>query len=203
MGSYGHKGHRQNRPQIKRVRRKAPAIDYAECAFADKEIQAIRRAIELDADWDVILVGDGSVSNETKTCGWAVTMFDRKHGTKRLFYGAASSGTCLLVELMPYMQALLWYARVRGRKLSKARTVKVAVLTDSEIIARQGQDIKRFLDDPKRIQATRPLWLVLEQLSATGYDIRWHWVRRGTLAANKEMNQLAQSVRWKMEKVKE
>lgn len=181
--------------------RKPPiAYNYGEHPYRTEEIVELQHALGIANDWDVILVGDGSQGNETKMCGWGVILFDKMNSSQKTFYGAASSGGCLASEITPYLQSLIWFDRFRGRKRKKLRSINIHIATDSEIIAKQGQELSRFLADPRRLQSTRPLWQILQQIEQTGYKITWHWIRRGTLEANRTANRIAQAARWQMER---
>lgn len=200
----GSSNHRPGRRKPFHAHREKPSVPLHEVPFTEDELKELRKELVVDPDWDLILVGDGSVDNDTKTCGWAVTLFDRAAGTKKTFFGAASSGSCLLGELMPYAQAILWFSRFKGRKLLKQKPrIKAYIATDSQIIASQGSSLKKFMADARRIQVTRPLWITFDQLAGMGYEFNWKWVKRGVLEANRDMNRLAQAVRWKMSRVLE
>lgn len=198
----GRSQHRGNR-KGKGPRRKAPPVPRGEVRYSAEEYQELKAELDLNGDWDVVLVGDGSARDRAGSCGWAVTLYDRAGGTKRVFYGGCSEGSCVLAELVPYVQALLWYARFRrGRR--EGSPTRVVIATDSQILANQGAGLARFMADPKRLRGTRPFWQLLHQMAEDGrYAFDWRWRRRGTLRANREMNLLAQSVRWRLDAQRE
>lgn len=201
-------GHHLNREHKRHrgARRNAPPVPLGEEAYTLEEYREIRDAVRLEGDWDVLLVGDGSAKDRGGACSWAATLYDRSSGRKRVFYGAASEGSCLMAELVPYLQAMLWYARFRGRKLLRergGRPLKVVVVTDSMITANQGSRLREFLENPRRLVATRPLWLAIDHLAGTGYEFTWRWLKRGTIAGNRDMNRLAQAARCRIESMRE
>lgn len=169
--------------------------------FAPAEIALLEKVV--GQDWDLILVGDGSAKDRTGVCAWAVTLFDRHNNSKRICYGGASVGDCLLGELLPYVQALTWYSRFRGLRRLRERPageqLRVAILTDSQVTATHGNELATAIQDARRMKSTRPFWGVLLQMAENGYCFDWHWVKRNKIMANRQMNLLAQQVRRRLE----
>lgn len=198
-----HRRKRFNEPHkhksCKRPKREKPPSQSREIARCQaEEYRELKTSLNLPSDWDVLLVGDGSIQHHTGTCGWAVTLYERATKCRKVFYGAGSSGDCQFAELVPYVHAMLWYSRSPGGKpAGKAAPPKyVHIVTDSRTTAVQGNHIVEFLENPLKLKTTRFLWETLQQLTAAGYVFNWYWRKRGNLAANRRMNRLAQTARW-------
>ena len=99
------------------------------------------------AEWDALIVGDGSGTGWKMGAGWAAVLIDKYSGARKLFYGAMNTGTVTLGELFPYLHALSWYTgrdgpgRHRRRELQAVnRQMKIHIVTDSQIIATCGNN---------------------------------------------------------------
>lgn len=143
------------------------------------------------ADWDALIVGDGSGSGWNLACGWAAVLVDRRLSLRKDLHGAMNAGTSYLAELLPYVQAISWYAEGPGRALllslrrhDPRATVRVHVVTDSEIVARQG-------DGKASRRKGGCYWKMIEALEAAGFETRWHWMARNRLGLNRLCDYLA------------
>ena len=183
---------RKHKPKPKRDKPLSQPRKVARCKAA--EFRELKTSLNLPPDWDVLLVGDGSVQHHTGNCGWGVTLWDRATKTRKVFYGGGSAGDCHFAELVPYIYALLWYTRRHGGKLARPR--QVHIVTDSKNTAAQGNHLAEFLASPLRLRSTRFLWVIIQQMANDGYTFDWHWRKRGELIANRRMNRLAQAARW-------
>lgn len=133
-------------------------------------------------DWDAVIVGDGSGSSWDASCGWASILIDRNSKHRHIFYGAMSCGTVHLSELLPYLQALLWYDDALKNWLSVSNKVplRIHIITDSKITADAGNKVIKT-------NTNKELWASFDALALKGYQIKWHWMgRNGT-----ELNILA------------
>jgi ribonuclease HI len=150
-------------------------------------------------DWDALIVGDGSGSRYGWPGGWAAVLYDRKSGLRKQFYGALSDTTVNVMELSPYIYAMMWYSHGPGQDLLKSRraTAKtgvmyslphVHILTDCEVIAKQGN--RTWSRD-----ANAPLWRAMEGFTTLGYRISWHFADRDTSAANRLCDALSKAAR--------
>ena len=88
-------------------------------------------------NWDAIVIGDGSGSTWQKPCGWAAVLIDKYSGVRKLSFGAASPGTSIVSEILPYLFALNWYTSKDGpgpvrltEKRTKGKKIKVHVVSD-------------------------------------------------------------------------
>lgn len=141
--------------------------------------------------WDVLIVGDGSGTGWNASCGWTGILVDRELRLRKDLHGAMNAGTSYLAELMPYVQALGWYVEGPGRarlldKLSKeaGARVNIHVITDSEIVAKQGAGRASR-------RKGRPYWAMIEALETFGLNIFWHWQKRQALGLNRLCDYMA------------
>lgn len=133
--------------------------------------------------WDALIVGDGSGTGWSKPCGWASVLVDRE-GRRRRFRGAMDAGTSYLAEVIPYVQAIGWYADGPGKEKLKARLaasplgrVSIHIVTDNEIVSKQG-------NGKARRKHGLSWWEMLDSFSEHGYDLHWHWLKRSRLPLN-------------------
>lgn len=142
-------------------------------------------------DWDVLIAGDGSGTGWNAACGWASVLVDRKLKLRKTFVGGMNSGTCYLAELLPYVQALSWYADGPGkahladlRKVNSRGRLRVHVITDNAAVAQQG------VGGCARRKGNF-YWKMIEGVEEAGYCLNWHWVGRSKLALNRLCDHLA------------
>jgi ribonuclease HI len=131
--------------------------------------------------WDAILVGDGSGSGRTLPIGWGCVLIDKGKGRKP-FYGGCSSGTSHIAEIMPYIQALEWYATRCG--VGGAMIRRVHIVTDAKAVATIGNDL---LSGAKVLSDTGPtigLWAALMAYDRIGLSLKFHWVPRASSTLN-------------------
>lgn len=156
------------------------------------------------ANWDVLLVGDGSGTTLERGSGWASILIDHHTGLRKCFWGGMSTGTVNLAELMPYLQGLTWYSRTHGparlhdlrvRHRRPESCLQVHIVSDSEIVVHQGQG-------KVRRKANYELWAAMDAVAALGYMIHWHWVGRDRLALNMVTDHLSRLARQAAESIK-
>ncbi len=145
--------------------------------------------------WDVLLIGDGSGVGWTGPIGWACTLIDRASGQRKLFTGAANSGTITLAEAFPYLFAMLWYSSDSGpgpaRVSVKACTcepVYVHIVTDSEALVKLG-------NNRQSRKANKPLWSAFDGFGTLGYALKFHHVGRDTIDLNTYADMVAGTAR--------
>ncbi len=154
-------------------------------------------------DSDVLLLGDGSGSRYGYGGGWACVLFDVEEGTKRLFYGGINDTTINIAELVPYIFPLQWYTRGPGinkrkRKnaVSEFANIKVDIITDCDIIVKQG-------NHEAAREANRMLWSAYAELAGSGYELNWHYIPRETLSTNRYCDAVSKILRKCVEEVGE
>lgn len=118
------------------------------------------------------------------------------------FWGGWSTGTSQIAELLPYIQALTWYAAGPGKINHKesARSgnpnpsCHVHIITDNANMANAGNRVNQ--------RSTYSwLWESITALERMGYVLKWHWVARDRIALNKFVDHLSREARLSMEKV--
>ena len=147
-------------------------------------------------DWDVVLVGDGSGSTWQAGCGWAAVLIDRESKQRRVFFGAMSCGTVNLSELLPYLQAIMWYDNAKNEwlKTTPKTPVKIHVITDSKYTADAGNKLI-----PRK--ANKEIWAALDVVVQKGYHITWHWMGRSETGLNMLADHLSKLCRTTLGKV--
>lgn len=132
------------------------------------------------ADWDVLMVGDGSGCGWDIGCGWATAVVDRASGGRKLLWGGWSTGTVTIAELMPYVHALAWYENVCGERTRAARNkavLAVHVISDSQTVVHQGNHTAGR-------HKLLPWWACWAGYLRAGYTARFHHVRREQVGLN-------------------
>jgi hypothetical protein len=157
--------------------------------MTDNLDEVIARA-DIPDTWDVLIVGDGAGCWWDKPCGWGCTLIDRHLDRRRAFYGAMSSGSIAIAEMMPTVHALLWYVQFHGhaRKAGLGRSIlNVHVITDSTTTVDHWAALARGGDKARKIRRKRPIWNVLLQFERSGYILHFHWVARGEISLNQKL----------------
>jgi hypothetical protein len=140
--------------------------------------------------WDVVIIGDGSGSTWDKACGWSAVAIERESSLRTTFYGGLSGGNVNLAELLPYLQALLWYTSVNGPKLQAKlkRRPRLHIVTDSRLAADQG-------NGRARRNVNGEIWAAIDAVALRGYDLRWHWMGRERTGLNVLTDHLSKAAR--------
>jgi hypothetical protein len=113
-------------------------------------------------------------------------------------YGALSDTTINICELSPYLYTMQWYIRGPGKHLQQNRMqvtstrypkpVDVHVVTDCEIIARQG-------NHEANRDVNGALWAGMDYFSRLNYNIKYHYYPRDQFAANRMCDALSKDMR--------
>ena len=147
------------------------------------------------AEWDALIIGDGSGSNWQNSCGWSAVIVDRYSGVRKLSYGSAVPGTLMISELLPYLFALNWYSSKDGpgpsqlkEKREKGKNLNVHVISDNEIIVNCG----KF---PASRKAHKALWAAMDFFANQGYAIKYHHVKRNVIRLNVLVDEVARRSR--------
>jgi ribonuclease HI len=123
------------------------------------------------ADFDLLLVGDGSGTVYNRPAGWGCVAYDRRMKSVTLHAGTLSTGTNNLAELMPYVQAL-WHHHQDHRQ-APDRPVRVLIVSDSEVTVRCG-------NGQYARKANACLWASIEWFAQNGYRLGWRHVPRNS-----------------------
>jgi ribonuclease HI len=133
-----------------------------------------RLAGDLDlADFDLLLVGDGSGTVYDRPAGWACVAYDRRRRQAVIHAGSVTGGTNNFAELAPYIQALWHHDQEHGPAI--VTPVRVQVVSDSELTVRCGAG--RYAR-----RANGCLWAAVEWFERHGYRLAWRHVRRNSNA---------------------
>lgn len=158
-----------------------------------KNSESLARVISrvgVDDSWDFLLVGDGSGSGWDIGCGWGVVLIERDTMKRHLFYGAMHPGTVMLGEIMPYLQALTWLQaelekrRKRGSVLRRVHNIHI--LTDS-----MANKVIGSRTDKQVSKKNRGFWAIMTMLERQGLRIKWHHVKRESVALNRVADKLS------------
>jgi len=122
-------------------------------------------------------------------------LIDRVSGTRKLFFGAMSTGTVTIAEFMPYLHAMIWYdgdngpGKVRRKQASiENRHLNVHVITDSEVTSRNG-------NNPQSRKKHLPLWAAIDAFKARGYLFYYHHLPRDVADLNILTDEVSRSSR--------
>jgi ribonuclease HI len=150
------------------------------------------------ADWDVLLIGDGSGKDWTHACGWGVILVDKHKRGWKDFSGGMSCGTISIAELFPYIYSLLWYNEHYGKVFRKqlgreagGRPIKVGIITDSKYIADQGASLSTSIKALCEVKVNRQLWYTLMQFEREGYQLDFTWISRESIELNHLVDRMA------------
>jgi hypothetical protein len=160
-------------------------------------IPALVRKLGID-DWDALIVGDGSGSHWDVGAGWASVILDRYSKAGKLFYGAANVGTVTLGEFFPYLYAMTWYGGSKGPGMMRlkqaqleSRNLNIHIVTDSEIIARAG-------NNPESRRSYKELWAAFDVWRLQGFNIKFHHVGRDIVPLNVLVDAVSRQARLDM-----
>jgi len=132
------------------------------------------------AEWDLLMVGDGSGTGWNEPNGWACVLIDRQTRLRKLFYGGSNAGSVNFAELMPYFQGLTWFHSQHGKRRLKERGFqRVHVITDSQVTALHGNRSANPREDLPSVPQ-RPLWAAVREQCRIGYQLQFHWAARMT-----------------------
>jgi ribonuclease HI len=161
------------------MRRPAEARPPADPAEAEGDLEALARSLDL-AEYDLLLVGDGSGTVYAEPAGWSCLAHDRIKGSIVLHAGAVTAGTNNFAELAPYVHAL-WF---HHQEHPLGAPIRAHVVSDSELTVRcgNGQYARR---------ANGPLWAAIEWFERHGYRLRWHHVARASIPWNRLADEVA------------
>ena len=132
------------------------------------------------AEYDLLLVGDGSGTVYTEPAGWSCLAYDRIKDSIVLHAGAVTAGTNNFAELAPYFHAL-W---VHHQEHPLGGPFRAHVVSDSELTVRCGN--RQYAR-----RANGSLWAAIEWFERHGYRLRWHHVARATSPWNRLADEVA------------
>lgn len=138
--------------------------------------------------WDYVLIGDGSATTWEQSCGWACLVVENQTEERWVTHGSLSHGTNVVGEFMAYAGPLLMLSQKNPRRKQSRGETLVHVITDSEYLVKvsRGQGSR---------DKYRPLWHWLDAFRRVGLFIKFHWVPRDVLEANRFCHNLANQAR--------
>lgn len=146
------------------------------------------------ADFQLMLVGDGSGTYFNLPCGWACASYFRPTGSIKRHFGGATGGTNNYAELAPFLHVLWVFHAAREKKYGNKNKppVKILAVSDSEITVKCGnREYMRW--------ANRALWFQLDWYVANGYHVVWKHVPRNSNPINVWADAQAGVIRQQME----
>ena len=144
------------------------------------------------ADWDIILIGDGSGCNWNISAGWGCVMIDQATRSRRVRWGAVNRGTVNLAEMMAYfftLSEIVAEEEAIRAATNVRRFRRVHIITDSKYCSGQGGSNNLM---PKHHGA---FWQAFNDFRAHGLILTWHWVPRTDLALNIYVDALSKHAR--------
>ena len=161
------------------MRRPAEARPPAVPAEAKEGLEDLARSLAI-AEYDLLLVGDGSGTVYAEPAGWSCLAYDRIKDSIVLHAGAVTAGTNNFAELAPYLAAL-WF---HHQEHPLGGPFRVHVVSDSELTVRCGN--RQYAR-----RANGSLWAAIEWFERHGYRLRWHHVARATSPGNRLADEVA------------
>ena len=142
-------------------------------------LEDLARSLDI-AEYDLLLVGDGSGTVYAEPAGWSCLAYDRIKDSIVLHAGAVTAGTTNFAELAPYVHAL-WF---HDQEHKLGGPFRAHVVSDSELTVRCGN--RQYAR-----RANGSLWAAIEWFENNGYRLRWHHVARATIPWNRLADEVA------------
>ena len=161
------------------MRRPAEARPWAAPAEAKEGLEDLARSLDI-AEYDLLLVGDGSGTVYAEPAGWSCLAYDRIKDSIVLHAGAVTAGTNNFAELAPYVHALWFHCQEHPL----GGPFRAHAVSDSELTVRCGNG--RYAR-----RANGSLWAAIEWFERHGYRLRWHHVARATSPWNRLADEVA------------
>ena len=137
--------------------------------------------------WDALLIGDGSGSGWQIGCGWSCALIDKATAGRRLFHGAANSGTAMFAEWMAYVAPLQWYQYYRDKQRIKT-IAQIHIVTDNQALSLQGRKYRQGITP----DANQAFWGAIAGLEQSARMVIYlHWQERDSTALNGLMDVIA------------
>jgi ribonuclease HI len=143
------------------------------------------------ADWDYLIVGDGSGTTWEKEFGWGSVLIERGSFERTPFFGAMSNGTNNMGEIMAVLHPLMYLAN-QGKGV-RAHGAKVHVVSDSEYVVGGLRNANPVW--ASKLKVNRELWMAIHMTRRRGLIIEPHHVPRDTIDLNKLGHDLANLAR--------
>ena len=147
-----------------------------------EDLGTLLSSLPIGDDWDYLLIGDGSATTWEHQAGWASTLIERHTGREQTFYGAMSSGTNIVAELMAYVHPFMWLMATSQNLACK----RLHVITDC-----------KYLPEGAASQArtNQCLWAAVRAVKSRGLSVKWHWFPRDIIWLNRWAHDRANAAR--------
>lgn len=155
-------------------------------------LSQILRALNIGAaDWDYIIVGDGSGTEWTNECGWGSVLIEKSTFERQVFYGSANHGTNNVAEVLAIMMPLMYLSN--QKKGVRRDGAKVVVLSDSTYVVEGLRHTSPVW--VSKLDRNRELWMAIHMSRRRGLTIYPHHIPRDTIDLNKLGHDLANLAR--------
>ncbi len=134
------------------------------------------------ADWDFLMVGDGSGSTLDRECGHACVVIERATLGRTVHYGGMSHGTNIMAEMLAYVTPLLYLTHERLKR--GPRGVRIHIVSDCQYLSTVWKH-------RHSVRKNRELWALFDVFTRRGIDLRFHWIPRDTWQLNQYCDTLA------------
>ena len=136
--------------------------------------------------WDILVAGDGSGHTRDDPMGWGAVLVDRARGKRRAFRGSMSTGTNYLAEILPYVQAIDWYASRRPRsRTGKAPAIcRALIVSDNSAVVETGNALTTKQKLLREVGKGRAYWAAIFAYESDGFVFDFHLIKRQALALN-------------------
>lgn len=151
-----------------------------------KELQKLVSSLK-GAEWDNILVGDGSGSQWHRAAGWACVNITRMPLSVKPYWGSMNLGTNNVAEIMAYVHPLLAIQNIT----SPGRFRNVHIFTDSQYVQTSGD----ITGSGRNVTGNGALWEIFKSLRRFGLILHWHWIPRDTHPFNAFVDELSRNAR--------
>ena len=159
------------------------------------ELAKISQELSLP-EYDLLLIGDGSGTINSKASGWACVCFNKHTDEISVHNGAMSCGTNNFAELMPYLQALWVFDQYWSKKGPIGTVAHIEIISDSELTVKGGN--KEYGRN-----SNQSLWAALTWFETCGrYTIHWNHVYRNTNLFSHRCDWLAGHTKTVLEKLR-
>jgi ribonuclease HI len=139
------------------------------------------------ADWDYLIVCDGSGTVWPKEMGWGSVLLCQADGERQIFGGSMSNGTNNVAELMGALHPLMFLAN--NDMGLRPDGIRVHIVTDSEYVANGLAK-----DNPiwvSKLNVNRELWMAIHMVRRRGLTIVGHHVPRDKIDLQKICHDIA------------
>lgn len=144
------------------------------------------------AEWDYLIVGDGSGTGWAAEIGWGSTLICKSDDSRKEFFGSMSNGTNNTAELYAALHPLSYLVNTINWA-DRPQGLKVHVITDSQYVANGLNK-----DNPiwvASLALNRELWMAVHMTRRRGIEIKGHHMPRNSFDLAQRGHDLANASR--------